>query len=80
MARAAAAEWHASMGQNPSHQGKLSVGPPFKLGHPPYRGPLGRSVPLPNINDSEAIQEAAEEPDIELEAEVTMDVQSLASS
>ena len=43
----------------------------------PYRGPLGRSVNMPN--DSKDLQEMAEEPEIELEAEVMMEVQYLAS-
>ena len=78
MAGAAAAEWHSSLGQNPPDQSVPPFRPPFKLGHPPYRGPLGKSVHH-SLNDLEYLNEVAEEPESEFEAGVTMEVQSLAS-
>jgi len=78
MARAAAAEWHASTGQQSPGRAMLPTKPPFRLGHPPYRGPLGKSVTCLPCESADLL-EAIDELELEEEGRVLVQVQSISS-
>jgi hypothetical protein len=86
MARAAAAEWHASPPNLPhgTHHMHMHLSrPPFKLGHPPYKGPLGKGIHcLPDdsaADEHHPCLETIEEFEVLREASDPLDPESIVS-